>query len=58
MGIIAFPNRWCVMDVEKKMVTQTTSVSSHYGLAIYIKKYLKGKRRIMETQIFHDAKIY
>jgi hypothetical protein len=46
------------MDVEKKMVTQTTSVSSHYGLAIYIKKYLKGKRRIMETQIFHDAKIY
>jgi hypothetical protein len=26
------------------------------GLAIYIKKYLKGKRR-METQIFHHAKI-
>jgi len=26
------------------------------GLAIYIKKYLKAKRRIMETQIFHHAK--
>jgi hypothetical protein len=32
---------------------------SHRGLAIYIKKYLKAKRRIMEvTQIFHHAKIY
>jgi hypothetical protein len=31
---------------------------SHHGLAIYIKKYLKAKeRRIMETQIFHHAKI-
>jgi hypothetical protein len=29
---------------------------SHCGLAIYIKKYLKAKRRIMETQIFHHAK--
>jgi hypothetical protein len=28
------------------------------GLAIYIKKYLKAKRRIMETQIFRHAKIY
>jgi hypothetical protein len=33
-------------------------VLSHSGLAIYIKKYLKAKeRRIMETQIFHHAKI-
>jgi hypothetical protein len=30
-------------------------VSSHYGLAIYIKKHLKAKE---ETQIFHHAKIY
>jgi hypothetical protein len=30
---------------------------SHCGLAIYIKKYLKGKRRIIKTQIFHHAKI-
>jgi hypothetical protein len=30
---------------------------SHCGLAIYIKTYLKGKRRIMETQIFQHAKI-
>jgi hypothetical protein len=30
---------------------------SNCGLAIYIKKYLKGKRRIMETQIFHHAKL-
>jgi hypothetical protein len=28
------------------------------GLAIYIKNYIKAKRRrIMETQIFHRAKI-
>jgi hypothetical protein len=27
------------------------------GRAIYIKNYLKAKRRIMETQIFHHAKI-
>jgi hypothetical protein len=32
---------------------------SHSGLAIYIKKDLKAKRRrIMETQIFHHAKIH
>jgi hypothetical protein len=32
---------------------------SHHGLAIYIKKDLKKakERRIMETQIFHHAKI-
>jgi hypothetical protein len=29
---------------------------SHYGLAIYIEKYLKAKRRIMKTQIFDHAK--
>ncbi len=28
----------------------------HSGLAIYVKKYLKAKRKIMETQIFHHAK--
>jgi len=28
----------------------------HYGLAIYIKRYFNDKRRIMKTQIFHDAK--
>jgi hypothetical protein len=31
---------------------------SNCGLAIYIKTYLKAKRRIMETQIFHNSKIY
>jgi hypothetical protein len=30
---------------------------THCGLAIDIKKYIKAKRRIMETQIFHHAKI-
>jgi hypothetical protein len=30
---------------------------SHCGLAINIKNYLKGKRRIMKNQIFHHAKI-
>jgi len=29
---------------------------SHCDLAIYIKKFLKAKRRIEETQIFHHAK--
>jgi hypothetical protein len=38
--------------------TPETRGVSHCGLAIYIKKYLKGKRRIMETQIFHHAKIW
>jgi hypothetical protein len=28
------------------------------ALAIYIKRYLQGERRITETQIFHHAKIY
>jgi hypothetical protein len=28
---------------------------SHCGLAVYIKKYLKAKKRIMKTQIFHHA---
>jgi hypothetical protein len=30
---------------------------SYFGLAIHIKKYLKAKRRNMETQVFHHAKI-
>jgi hypothetical protein len=29
---------------------------SHRSLAIYIQKYVKGKRRIMKTQILHHAK--
>jgi hypothetical protein len=28
------------------------------GLAIYIEMYLKANERIMETHIFHHAKIY
>jgi hypothetical protein len=38
---------------------QTRGVS-HWGLAIYIKKYFEAKRRrrTMETQIFHHTKIY
>jgi outer membrane protease len=31
---------------------------SHFGLAIYIEKYLKAKEGIMETQIFHHSKKY
>ncbi len=30
---------------------------SHCGLAIYIKKYLKAKEELLETQILHHAKI-
>jgi hypothetical protein len=40
-----------------KVVTQKTRGVSHCGLAIYIKKYLKAKQELMETQIFHQAKI-
>ncbi len=30
---------------------------SHFGLAIYIKRVSKGKRRVRKTQIFHHAKM-
>jgi hypothetical protein len=41
-----------------KFCTPTRDVS-HYGLAIYIKSILRQKKKkIMETQIFHHAKIY
>jgi hypothetical protein len=42
------------------MNSNITTTVSHCGLAIYIKMDLKSKRRrkIMETQIFHHAKIY
>jgi hypothetical protein len=30
---------------------------SHCGLAIYIKKYIKAKEKVMKIQIFHHAKI-
>jgi hypothetical protein len=30
---------------------------SHCGLAIYIKKYLKEKEELWNTQMFHHAKI-
>jgi hypothetical protein len=41
----------------KKQKKQGVCVT-HYGLAIYTKKYLlKAKRRIMKIQIFHHAKI-
>jgi hypothetical protein len=32
------------------------SGASHYGLAIYIKKYCKAKEELWRTQIFHHAK--
>jgi hypothetical protein len=37
--------------------TNETRGASQCGLAICTKKYPKAKRRIMETQIFHHAKI-
>jgi hypothetical protein len=40
------------------MTTRRRRTTTTRGLAICIKKYLKAKRRIMETQIFHHAKIY
>jgi hypothetical protein len=38
------------------ILTSETSGGLDRDLAIYIKKYLKGKTRIIETQIFHHAK--
>jgi hypothetical protein len=38
---------------KKKKKRKKTRGVSHCGLAIYIKKVSSGKRRIMETQIFH-----
>ncbi len=42
---------------KKEKKGKKTRGLSQCGLAIYMKKYLKAKERIMETQIFHDAKI-
>jgi hypothetical protein len=40
-------------------VTSTTRGVSHYGLAIYIKKYLNAKKKNYgNSNIFHHAKIY
>jgi hypothetical protein len=38
-------------------IPNKTKGVSYCGLAIYIKKYLKAKKKIMKTQIFHHAKI-
>jgi hypothetical protein len=40
---------------QKSFTTKTRPC--HCGLAIYIKKYLKAKEELMETQIFHQPKI-
>jgi hypothetical protein len=48
------------MDVEKKMHPKQGVYHHHHTMALpfTLKKYLKGKKRtIMETQIFHHAKI-
>jgi len=37
-------------------ITIVTRGVSHCGLAIYMKKYLKAKRRIIKTQIFSPCK--
>jgi hypothetical protein len=42
---------------EVNSATKQTRGVSHCHLAIYIENCLKGKRRIMETQIFHLTKI-
>jgi hypothetical protein len=52
-----FKSEYKLKNIYNFFMYRTTRDVSHYGLAIYIKKYLKPKRRIMETQIFHSAKI-
>jgi hypothetical protein len=53
---------WFIPLVDDRQSAYITKIEtrgvSNCGLAIYIKKYLKEKRRIMETQIFHHAKLY
>ncbi len=45
--------------LHKVLLTNETRGVSHFGLAIYIlKKRILRQKRIMETQIFHHAKIY
>jgi hypothetical protein len=39
------------LDLEKQWVCH-----AHYGLAIYIKKYLNAKEELWKTQIFHHSK--
>jgi hypothetical protein len=43
--------------INRLMDSLSTRGVSHCGLAIYTKRYKEGKRRIMEIQIFHQAKI-
>jgi hypothetical protein len=38
--------------------TPETRGVSHYGLAIYIKKYLKAKEELWKLKILHHAKIW
>jgi hypothetical protein len=48
-----------VKKVWEQQTFTTKTRPCHCGLAIYIKKYLKAKEEeLMETQIFHQAKIY
>jgi len=47
----------CDKQTKQTKDTKQTRGKSHNGLAIYIKKYINAKRRLMETQIFHNTKI-
>jgi hypothetical protein len=48
--------RYIGVSLDAKVKEETRGMS-HCGLAIYIKKYLKAKRRIIKTQIiFQHAK--
>jgi hypothetical protein len=44
------------MIIHRVLCENPTRGVLHCGLAIYIKKYLKAKRRIRDTPIFHHAK--
>jgi hypothetical protein len=48
-------DRMLMERITKSFLTRGVS---HYGLAIYIKKYLKTKEELWKTQMFHHAKIY
>jgi hypothetical protein len=41
----------------KNLKLQSTRGVSHYGLAIYIRKYFKAKGELWKFKIFHHAKI-
>jgi len=50
-------SHWFITQKKHKKNVANKQQQGVCGLAICIKNYLKAKKRIMKTQIFHHAKI-